>query len=236
MNAMNNSLIRFIRVMILFVVGNSTVSYAQDEPQKRGRTQESGFSITISGEVDAKLASVAGKLVTLFYESYPKLVKRFEHPDKAAPRNIRLIFSTKIRVPAYCTGREITVSVNWLKKHPEDIGLLTHELTHSVQAYQRGPSWMTEGIADYARHLYGPKEQPGWELPRRLTKKQSYRNSYRITGRFLLWLDEQHPGVVDKLHRKLQDREFEITDFKNLTGKTVDELWEACVAKLNGVR
>jgi len=190
-------------------------------------------SLTISGEVSPQMAPVAGQLTALFYESYPRLIERFEKPDKSAPRHIRLVFEKGLTVPAYCSGAEIHVSVEWLTQHPEDVALLTHELTHAVQAYPpTGPSWMTEGIADYARLIYGPKVQPGWALPARLTQKQSYRDSYRITARFLQWLDEKHPGAVDKLHKLLQEGTFKLEAFQTMTGKTADELWNECVAEL----
>ncbi|MEI7922498.1 MAG: basic secretory protein-like protein, partial [Planctomycetota bacterium] len=190
-------------------------------------------SLTISGEVSPLMAPVAGQLTALFYESYPRLIERFEKPDRSAPRHIRLVFDKGLTVPAYCSGAEIHVSVEWLTQHPEDVALLTHELTHAVQAYPpKGPSWMTEGIADYARLIYGPKVQPSWALPARLTQKQSYRNSYRITARFLQWLDEKHPGTVDKLHRLMQEGTFKLEAFQTVTGKTADELWQECVADL----
>ena len=154
-------------------------------------------------------------------------------PKKPAPRHINLVLARDIKVPAYCSNATITVSVEWLQKHPDDLGVLTHELTHAVQAYPNSdPGWLTEGLADYARHLYGPKEQPGWALPAQLTAKQSYKDSYRVTGRFLLWLDDKHPGVVDKLHRRMQDREFAIEDFRTFTGTAIDELWEDSVREL----
>jgi hypothetical protein len=190
-------------------------------------------SLTISGEVSPRMAPVAGQLTALFYESYPRLIERFEKPDKSAPRHIRLVFEKGLKVPAYFSGTEIHVSAEWLTQHPEDVALLTHELTHSVQAYPPdGPSWMTEGIADYARLIYGPKVQPGWSLPARLTQKQSYRDSYRITARFLQWLDENHPGTVDKLHRLMQEGTFKLEAFQTVTGKTADQLWQECVADL----
>ena len=62
--------------------------------------------------------------------------------------------------------------------------------------------------------------------------KQSYKDSYRVTGRFLLWLDAKHPGVVDKLHRRMQDREFAIEDFQTMTGTAIDDLWDESVREL----
>ncbi|MFO0957839.1 MAG: basic secretory protein-like protein [Isosphaeraceae bacterium] len=193
------------------------------------------LSVTVTGAIDPEVAPVVGKLTALFFESYPKLIERFEHPEKPAPRSIRMVIEAELRVPAQCSGNRIQVSADWLKKHPEDIGLLTHELTHAVQAYPRGgPAWLTEGIADYARQFYGPKDQPGWALPRRLTEKQSYRDSYRTTAKFLVWLDEKHPGIVDKIHRSLQDRAFKLEDFETIAGKSLDTLWDDCVGDLSG--
>jgi hypothetical protein len=193
---------------------------------------KNAFTVTLSGEVDAKLAPVVGQLTAEFYECYPRLVERFDNPKKPAPRNIKIVFDRNMKVPAYCTGAEIHVSIEWLNKHPEDIGVITHELTHSVQGYRGVPGWLTEGLADYARQIYGPKEQKGWSLPKKLTEKQNYTNSYRVTARFLVWLDEKHPGVIDKIHRRCQDREFDVADFRMLTGSSIDMLWAECVKEL----
>jgi hypothetical protein len=174
-------------------------------------------------------------LTVLFYECYPNLVERFEHPKKPAPRKIKLVFAHELPYPAFCTGSQISINIDWLTKHPDDIALLTHELTHAVQAYPRGdPGWFVEGLADFARQKYGPKVQPNWSLPKKLTAKQSYRDGYRVSASFLIWLDAKHPGAVDKIHRRMQDREYEPNDFKAATGKTLDELWAECVKEMGG--
>lgn len=190
------------------------------------------ISLSLEGEVDKDFAPTVGKLVVLYYECYPKLLARFDHPEKPAARHVRLVFRKGMRVPAAAGDGRIAISIDWLKKHPDDLGLLTHELTHLVQHYPSAePGWLTEGLADYARELYGPKEAAGgWSLPSRLTAKQSWKDSYRTTARFMVWLDKEYPGSVDKLHRRMQDREFELGDFKTITGKSVEELWAACVA------
>ena len=192
------------------------------------------FTLTLRGEIDAEFAPIVGQLSALYYQCYPKLVERYENPKKPATRHVTLTFKRNVNYPAFCTGSEITINVDWLKRNPNDIGLLTHELTHVVQAYpMSNPGWLVEGIADYARKEFGPKEQPGWQLPKKLSEKQSYRNSYRVTARFLEWLDQKQPGTVVKLHQRMQSREFELGDFKTFTGKSVDELWQECVSELN---
>jgi hypothetical protein len=175
---------------------------ADKDVEKKKEQQD--FSVTVSGEVPKEFEPTVKRLTALFHQCYPKLVARFENPAKPAPRQIELVFERTLRVPAYCSGSRITINIDWLQKHPDDIGLLTHELTHAVQAYPRGnPGWFTEGFADYTRQLYGPEKQPGWSLPKRLTEKNSYRESYRVAARFLLWLDAKHPGAVDKIHRRM---------------------------------
>ena len=227
---MNHSL--RLRTLLCVLLAASSAA-AQTAPDKTPPKKDTAYGVTIAGDVDAKLAPIAGQFVTTFYESYPKLCERFENPKKPAPHRITISLDHGMKVPAYCTGSEIHVSVEWMHKHPEDIGVIAHELTHSVQGYPRGvPGWFTEGMADYARLVFGPKEQPGWSLPRRLTARQSYKDSYRTTARFFVWLDEKHPGVMDKLHRRAQDREFDVADFRMLTGSTIDALWEQCVEDL----
>lgn len=220
---------RFLLAVVTLVgVTVPRPSLAQDRPDK-----PKPFTLTITGDIDADLAPVVGRLAADFYRAYPKLVERFENPKKSAPRHIRLVLARGLKVPAYCIGAEVHASVEWLRKRPDDIGMLTHELTHAVQAYPTSdPGWLTEGVADYARHLYGPKEQPGWALPERLTRRHSYKDSYGVTARFLVWLDGRHPGVVDKLHRRMQDREFTPDDFRTFTGSPVDALWDECVREL----
>ncbi|MBL8823602.1 MAG: hypothetical protein JNJ77_13515 [Planctomycetia bacterium] len=129
---------------------------AGQQPAEKPKT----LTVTIEGDVDAELAPVAGNLTTLYFQCYPKLLARFENTNKSAPRHIRIIFDSKLNIPAHCSGNRVTVGVQWLKKHPEDFALLTHELTHAVQMYPRGePGWIVEGIADYARHVYAPKNK-----------------------------------------------------------------------------
>lgn len=194
--------------------------------------------VTVSGPVGPDLAPTAGRLVAEFYRCYPALLERFELPDDPAPRRIEIVFKERLRVPAYCTGDRITVSGSYLKGRPEDFALLTHELTHAVQRYPRArggfdkPGWLVEGIADYARKVYGPETQPGWRLPERLSARNNYDDGYRVTARFLEWLDARTPGAVDALHAALNRGEYRDALFEEVAGKPVADLWAECVADL----
>jgi hypothetical protein len=222
-------------IVVLAAVGAALPLPAGAQVDQVQAAKPHPFTLTLEGEIDPELAPVVGRMTALFYECYPKLVERFENPKQPASREVRVAFRRGLKAPAECSGAKITVSVEWLEKHPQDIGLLTHELVHVVQAYPSPePSWLTEGLADYARHLYGPKEQPGWALPERLTDKQSYRDSYGVSARFFHWLEMRHPGTVDKLHRRMQARAFDAADFQTFTGHSLTDLWDECVRDLRG--
>jgi hypothetical protein len=189
--------------------------------------------LTIEGDIPPSIAPVVGRMTALFYECLPRLLKRFEDRKKPLPHTIRLRFDRSLKVPAMADRSSITVSIDWIEKHPEDIGLLTHELTHIIQAYPSpAPGWITEGIADYARHLYGPSSQPNWSLPSTLTPAQHYTNSYRVSARFLLWLESTHPGAVDKIHRRMQTGGFQEEEFAVIAGAPIDQLWQRCIVEL----
>jgi hypothetical protein len=99
---------------------------------------------------------------------------------------------------------------------------------HVVQNYGRsgGPGWLTEGIADYARYKFGVNNEGAkWALPP-YKAGQSYRNSYRITAAFFNWLEtKQYAGLVKKVDAQLRDHTYTSSTWKDLTGKTLDELW-----------
>lgn len=219
-----------------FTVAQDGAAPPADEAEKAKPPE---ISVAVTGPVGKDLAPEAGRLVTEFYRCYPALLARFEDPADPAPRKITIVFKDRMRVPAYCAGDTITVSGRWLRDHPEDIALLTHELTHAVQQYPRAkdgfekPGWLVEGLADYARKVYGPERQPGWSLPARLTDRNNYTDSYRVTARFLVWLDEKHPGAVDALHNALRAGEYTDELWRTTTGEPVAELWAECVAELS---
>jgi hypothetical protein len=56
------------------------------------------------------------------------------------PRTITLIFKPTLEVPAYCVGSTITINGAWITSHPEDLGMVVHELTHVIQQYPGSPT------------------------------------------------------------------------------------------------
>lgn len=189
------------------------------------------YSVEFDYSADESLAPVVEKLKAVFHDCYPKMARRFQNPDRPAPARVPVVFEKGLNHPAHASGGKLTFSVEWFKQHPRDLGVIAHEGMHLIQAYRsrRNPGWLVEGIADYARALYGPKND-GWKMPERLTERNSYTQSYRVTARFLVWLDSQKPEAVDQIHRHMQKGTYRPEVWQEVTGKDLDTLWKECVA------
>jgi hypothetical protein len=98
---------------------------------------------------------------------------------------------------------------------------------HIVQSYPPGnPGWLVEGIADYARYKYGINNKAaGWQLPK-YSSSQSYKDSYRVTARFLVWITQNYEkDIVVKLDKTMRGGIYNSFTWKKYTGKSVEELW-----------
>ena len=81
---------------------------------------------------------------------------------------------------------------------------------HVVQAYKQwDPAWLREGIADYARAKYGVNNGPAkWTMPD-YNPKQNYTDAYRVTARFLVWLEKHvKAGVVVALDQSMRQGKY----------------------------
>jgi hypothetical protein len=150
------------------------------------------------------------------------------------PKEITLVFKPDISAPAYTAGGEITVNATWIKQHPEDFGMIIHEMTHVIQAYPNGgdkPGWLVEGIADYIRWWRYEPEAPRTRIN---PEKASYRDSYRTTAAFLAWACYKYDrSLVRKLDEALRERKYSPEIFDKATGESLDALWGEYIA---GVR
>ncbi|GAB2692041.1 hypothetical protein GCM10027037_14230 [Mucilaginibacter koreensis] len=198
---------------------------AQSKTYKRD-----GYTLTFTN-TDATLpASEQERIINTFFDVYPKLAKAY---NKHTAKDVNILIDTAYKGVAETGDAHIRISSKWLHDRPEDIDVVTHEGMHIVQDYGEttGPGWLTEGIADYARSEFGINNAAAnWKLPD-YKAGQSYENSYRITARFLLWI-EQHvkKGVVKELDKQMREHTYTADSWKKLTGKTLDELWQAYVA------
>jgi hypothetical protein len=102
-----------------------------------------------------------------------------------------------------------------------------------VQLYRsrRNPGWLVEGIADYVRFFM---YEPG-KIGRLNADRAKYNDSYRVTAAFLAYVTEQHdPLIVTKLNSIMRAGKYREEVWKEITGKTVEELnqeWRRSLVK-----
>lgn len=157
---------------------------------------------------------------------HPKISSLLANPRVTVPSKISLqLKKSEVGVGA-TSGTHIVVFSGWINKHPEDLGLVVHELVHVIQHYPNPqPLWITEGIADYIRWaIYEKKPQHSFPLPQ---GPEDYKQGYRMTAGFFLWLEtHESPGIVSKLNLSMQDSSYRPQLFELVTGHDLPTLWE----------
>ncbi|HKG05042.1 MAG TPA: basic secretory protein-like protein [Pedobacter sp.] len=171
--------------------------------------------------------AVKAGLINVFKVNYQKMADAY-NPD-ATKKVVFVIEPGYEGVAAAFGGAVIRYDPDWFQSNPKDIDVATHELMHVVQAYPgvEDSGWVTEGIADYVRFKFGVDNAGAqWSLPD-FSPDQSYRDAYRVTARFLHWLETHgQAGIVVKLDKSMRSAAYTTATFWPAnTGKTVDQLW-----------
>jgi hypothetical protein len=187
--------------------------------------KKKGYTLTFISKDPNLDPTVRKNLIETYFKVYPTLVKTF---NKKSTHDVLFVVDTAYKAVAEASGNRILFSAGYMKAHPTDIDVVTHETMHIVQGYgySAGPVWLTEGIADYVRYAFGIDNIGSkWSLPA-YKETQHYTNSYRITARFFAWL-EQHvkPGLISSLDAELRAHTYTEQSWSKLTGKTLDQLW-----------
>lgn len=168
-------------------------------------------------------AKIAQKLAA---DWYPVVTSLLSTQDYKAPKTIRLVFKKTLEVPAYAADGTITINGEWVTGHPDDFGVVIHEMTHVIQGYPDNKvdtGWLVEGIADYIRWF---RYEPDAPRPKIDPVKSKYTDAYRTTAAFLAWVTGKYDHrLVPTLDAKLRKGEDPMPVFKQLTGMTADELW-----------
>jgi hypothetical protein len=159
---------------------------------------------------------------------YPIITERLRPNGSAAPTSYKLVFKNMMKNPATTwtgTTRRMEINAAWIEKHPDDWGMVIHELTHTVQDYNfkktQNAGWLAEGIADYVRYFEFEPEKPLPPFP-----NKTYRDGYRTAAAFLNWVARTYDArLIEKLHAHLQADTYTDNVFMEITGRPVDQLW-----------
>ena len=166
-------------------------------------------------------------------EWYPHLTQILATEDFKPKKTLKLIFKKGIGPPAYASDGNITIKAEWIAAHPDDFGMVIHELTHVIQSYPGGqgrikPGWLVEGIADYVRWWRYEPEAPRTPVD---PEKASYRDSYRTTAWFLAYVTGRYNRtLVYQLDRALRNGTYSDELFQKIAGKPLDDLWKEFAA------
>ncbi|MGS2740896.1 basic secretory protein-like protein [Sinomicrobium sp. M5D2P17] len=168
--------------------------------------------------------AVKDDMIDTFFTNYPLLIQDF-NPD--AQKTVAFRIEPSYNGVAYVFGGFATYGTSYMTNNPKDIDVVTHEIMHLVQSYGgNSPSWVSEGIADYVRHKYGlHNEEANWSLPD-YNPEQNYTDSYRVTARFFVWLENRYEGIIQELDSQLRTAPYDEAFWQNYTGKQLDTLWQ----------
>jgi hypothetical protein len=216
--------VRTIVYLLLVVVSaapHSALSQQKETVKKRGYTL---IFVNYDKAFDVK---VKERMIKTFFDVYPVLVKGY---NAHAVKEITFEIDTAYTGVAEASGAHVRYNPQWFRSHPGDIDVVTHEIMHIVQNYpgDAGPWWITEGIADYVRYVNGVDNAGGgWALPPYMDG-QHYSNGYRVTARFLVWMEKQvKPGIVKILDRAMRTATYTDAIWQQQTGKSIDQLWSS---------
>lgn len=233
---MLNKLTRIVSVVALSLV--TCTGFAQKD-WKNVRSKEdisedsiskNGFTLIFINKDASFDKEVQQRMIDAFFTVYPKEVKTY---NKKSTKKVHMIIDPEYDGVAATSDGIVRVNPEWMRKHPADIDVVTHEVMHIVQDYPggAGPGWITEGIADYVRYKLGvDNEGGGWKLPE-YSARQNYDNAYRVTARFFVWIEKNYnKNLVKDLDKAMRSKTYTNGFWKKKTGKTVDELWVAYAA------
>ncbi|CAF0953667.1 unnamed protein product [Adineta ricciae] len=179
-------------------------------------------------------SAVQYRLSELYFNIYPRLVNRF---NPSAPHSISIYIDGDRHYPFWgrAVNSKMIISAHRLRNpqfYSRYYDIFLHELAHLVQQYTTqnlaDVEWLGEGLADYVRYTYGSDNlNADWPMIE-YRHTQNYNDGYKVTARFLIWLDYKYnSSVIDKLDQGLRDVTYkQNTTWKELTGKSVEDLWK----------
>lgn len=208
----------------LLVLLNGLVTPAGAEPPARPK-------IVSDTDQLKQIESFAKKSNALAKAWYPKIVAILGEGPPETPKQVTILMDLDYDGVAATGGTEIHVSVKYVHKHLDDLGMIVHELTHVVQGYPKyDPVWLVEGIADYVRFFH---YEPVEKRPHPNPNKANCRDSYRTTAAFLDWASHRYDAeLLKKLNHALHTGTYTEALFQQATGKDLDQLNTEWIASL----
>ncbi|XP_028781183.1 uncharacterized protein LOC114737427 [Neltuma alba] len=164
----------------------------------------------------------------------------FRQNSAADRKNVQkvILFVEDIGGVAFARGNEIHLSAIYVGTYPGDVkrevtGVLYHEMAHIWQWNGIGQAngGLIEGIADYVRLKagYAPSR---WAKP---GQGDRWDQGYDVTAYFLDYCNSLRDGFVAELNKMMRTG-YSDDFFRQLLGKSVDQLWRDYQAKFGSLQ
>ena len=187
--------------------------------------------VVFEGEPDSAVRAWADEASRIVLEWWPQVARLLATEDFHPPEQLTLTFKKELKGPAHRTSDGLFIGIPWITAHPDDFGMIIHEMTHAIQDYHGAPrdaGWLVEGIADYIRYWHYEPEVPHRRID---SAKASYRDGYSTAGAFLAWLIVKYDRrTVRQLDAALRAGKYTDAIFEEITGKALDPLWSEFLA------
>ena len=226
--------------VLLFTPFLSAIS---NELEERDPVHLEKVTIVFDGEAVLKLEGIyewAGKAAQLVHEWFPIMDKMLETEGVVPANEITIVFYHAQSGVASASGTTIRINADWVRRRPDDFGMVYHEMIHVIQRYGGGrgepgriPTWAMEGITDFARHAY---YEPDVLMRPVNLERARHTDSYQITGGFFMWIEYVYDNeFVNKLNKHARQLSYSNDLFEKYTGKNIDVLWEEYIEFLKTI-
>ncbi|MDB5161267.1 MAG: Peptidase of plants and bacteria [Candidatus Saccharibacteria bacterium] len=176
------------------------------------------------------LIDTAIKLALTCQSTYPKIENLLQPSAYLPPHRVYFqnLAGTSYGEGGYEEGGNVYLSISYFRNHPNDVGILVHELTHVTQSYPAGPQWVKEGIADYARLELGYKTST---YNYGCNGSSNYGSGYTCSAALLKFIERKYDGgIVKTLDARMRAGTYSDAFFLYRTGLNLNQLYKACLS------
>jgi diadenosine tetraphosphate (Ap4A) HIT family hydrolase len=170
------------------------------------------------------LIGTAINLASTCQSEFPKIENLLHNSNYPPPHRVYLQNINN----SYEDSGNIYLSINHFRQFPNDAGELVHELTHVVQGYPSGPTWVKEGMADYVRFELGYISSAyGYGC----NQSTDYNSGYNCSATFLNFVAAKYgQSVIKEIDSKTRGGSYSDNIFLYKTGQTIGQLYKMCLS------
>ena len=185
---------------------------------------EGAYSLVFMGDWQLiKDETYRDRLAWLFYSVYPRLYERWGTGSEA--KSVTLLLDSSYDGVAAAGGSQVRISTDYANRKPDDIGFLSHEITHLVAKYPgkvivgSDGGWWSENFANYGgfRYFHWGTTAQHVQIPD-LSNQKVQDWGYQPYGEnkaFFAYMDDKYPTTDKNGDGKITSDEYGLIDAIN---------------------